>query len=354
MKALFENISEFFTYDRRLRQALTDKQDFLTKLRAALVERDVAESDIEPYIERFDRFFDRMVQDPEKDNLLSDVEHIADNIAEQISERYDEMNRLAERTLTVDRVKDDTEQNGASEGAGAGTIEPKKSASDTAPATSDRPESSEKTDSSGAQGESAPAQERVKAHSSHASIDAAPRSEVPPVPVARRADHGYENDGQMTDIPDEPRRSQIPEYIDEEPSPNSRMFWILFAVSLPVTIPLAILGFAVFAAMWVALAALIVAAVVALVGVVAGGTATSLVGVVYGITKLFSSLPVGLYEIGLGVMVGSAVMFAGILLYNFAIRLLPWLMRLVGRLFMYVCRQLGVLFRFLRRECAKL
>ena len=50
MKALFENISEFFTYDRRLRQALTDKQDFLTKLRAALVERDVAESDIEPYI----------------------------------------------------------------------------------------------------------------------------------------------------------------------------------------------------------------------------------------------------------------------------------------------------------------
>ena len=91
---------------------MTDKQDFLTKLRAALVERDVAESDIEPYIERFDRFFDRMVQDPEKDNLLSDVEHIADNIAEQISERYDEMNRLAERTLTVDRVKDDTEQNG--------------------------------------------------------------------------------------------------------------------------------------------------------------------------------------------------------------------------------------------------
>ena len=32
---------------------------------------------------------------------------------------------------------------------------------------------------------------------------------------------------------------------------------------------------------------------------------------------------------------------------------LTW-MRLVGRLFMYVCRQLGVLFRFLRRECAKL
>lgn len=347
MKALFENISEFFTYDRRLRQALTDKQDFLTKLRAALVERDVAENDIEPYIERFDRFFDRMVQDPEKDDLLSDVERIADNIAEQISERYDEMNRLAERTLTVDRVKDDAES-----GTGAG--EPEKSASDTAPATSDRPEPSENTDHPAAQSESAPVQERVETYSSPAPADASPRPEVPPVPVSQRADHGYEDEGQMPDIPDEPRRSQIPEYIDEEPSPNSRMFWILFAVSLPVTIPLAVLGFAVFAAMWVALAALIVAAVGALVGVVAGGTATALVGVVYGITKLFSSFPVGLYEIGLGVMVGSVVMFAGILLYNFAIRLLPWLMRLVGRLFMYVCRQIGVLFRFLRRECAKL
>ena len=65
---------------------MNEKQQFLEKLRAALLDRDVSESDIQPYIERFDR--------------------IADNIAEQVSECYDEINRLAERTLTVDRVKD--------------------------------------------------------------------------------------------------------------------------------------------------------------------------------------------------------------------------------------------------------
>lgn len=319
---------------------MTDKQDFLRKLRAALVERDVAESDIEPYIERFDRFFDRMVQDPEKDDLLSDVERIADNIAEQVSERYDEMNRLAERTLTVDRVKDTDsvpEAKGETEKSG-----------NEAPAKDSGAQTGDHVDTAPDSPEETPREEVHPASPENSIPDGYAR---PAAPVSVGAEVGY---GDVPDIPAAPRRGQIPEYIDEEPSPNSRMFWILFAVSLPVTIPLALIGFAVFAAMWVVLAALIVAAVAALVGVVAGGTATALVGIVYGITKLFSALPVGLYEIGLGVMVGSAVMFAGILLYNFAIRLLPWLMRLVGRLFMYVCRQLGVLFRFLRRECAKL
>ena len=88
---------------------LPDKQEFLEKLRQALIERDISETDIAPYIERFDRFFERMTQDAENDrsDLLSDIDRIADNIADQISERYDEINRLAERTLTVDRVKPD-------------------------------------------------------------------------------------------------------------------------------------------------------------------------------------------------------------------------------------------------------
>ena len=88
---------------------LPDKQEFLEKLRQALIERDISETDIAPYIERFDRFFERMTNDPENDrsDLLSDIDRIADNIADQISERYDEINRLAERTLTVDRVRVD-------------------------------------------------------------------------------------------------------------------------------------------------------------------------------------------------------------------------------------------------------
>ena len=80
---------------------MNEKQQFLEKLRAALLDRDVSESDIQPYIERFDRFYDRMANDPEsvQDGLLDDIDRIADNIAEQVSERYDEINRLAERTF---------------------------------------------------------------------------------------------------------------------------------------------------------------------------------------------------------------------------------------------------------------
>ena len=69
---------------------MSEKQLFLDRLRAALVDRDISDSDIQPYIERFDRFYDRMVSDPEntKNGLLDDIDRIADNIAEQVSERF--------------------------------------------------------------------------------------------------------------------------------------------------------------------------------------------------------------------------------------------------------------------------
>ena len=47
-------------------------------------------------------------------------------------------------------------------------------------------------------------------------------------------------------------------------------------------------------------------------------------------------------------------MFGGILVYNIAVRFLPFVMKLLGRLFGYLCRKLKTLFNFLRRECAKL
>jgi hypothetical protein len=132
------------------------------------------------------------------------------------------------------------------------------------------------------------------------------------------------------------------------------MFWVLFAVSLPVTVPLALAGLAVFLAVWAAMIALILAAVGALVLLTAGGSALSLVGIIYGVIQLFSVVPVGLYEIGMGVIIAGGIMFVGILIYNVAVRLLPFLMRMVWRLFCFVLKKLRVLFNFLRRECAKL
>ena len=286
---------------------MTEKQEFLDKLRAALVDRDISDSDIEPYMERFDRFYDRMINDPAAGNgsLLGDIDRIADNIAEQVSERYDQINRLAERTLTVDRVKDQDE-----------------------PPDETEPPAPEDVGSDGDQ---------------PAGLTRSEPSEPELQP------DGYPPVGEPPESPSRP-----PEYIDEEPTPSSTIFWVLFAVSLPLTLPLGLAALALFVIVWAALAAMIIGSIALVIAGAAVGTALALVGIIYGISQLFSSVPVGLYELGLGVLAGSAAMFICILLYNFAVRLLPILIRLVGRLFCYLWGRLRVLFAFLRRECAKL
>lgn len=283
---------------------MTDKQSFLEKLNAALLERGISPTDIEPYLERFDRFYDRMVADSsDASSPLGDIDTIADNIAAQVSDRYDEINRLAERTMTVQTVDVDNEPTTESD-----------------------------------------------------------------VPVIADDEDGYEMLEVTSDVgivpPDEAeavtsdceseQSTKLPDYVSEEKIQDNKLFWILFAVSLPITLPLTLGVLSVFAAAWAGLAALIVASLAALVAMVTVGTAASLIGIIYGIIQLFTSVPVGLYEIGIGIVVAGIVMFSGILLYNFAIRFVPWLIKLVGRLLRYTLKQLRVLFNFLRRECAKL
>ena len=304
---------------------MTEKQEFLDKLRAALVDRDISDSDIEPYMERFDRFYDRMINDPAAGNgsLLGDIDRIADNIAEQVSERYDQINRLAERTLTVDRVKDQDEppaetEPPAPEDVGSDVAEPP-----------DEPQP--------------PDEQQTSDGHQPAGLTRSEPSEPELQP------DGYPPLGEPPESPSRP-----PEYIDEEPTPSSTIFWVLFAVSLPLTLPLGLAALALFVIVWAALAAMIIGSIAFVIAGAAVGTALALVGIIYGISQLFSSVPVGLYELGLGVLAGSAAMFICILLYNFAVRLLPILIRLVGRLFCYLWGRLRVLFAFLRRECAKL
>lgn len=290
---------------------ITDKQSFLDKLHAALVKRGIADADIRPYIERFDRFYDRMVSDQNQVSAesLSDIENIADNIAAQIGERYNEINRLAERTMTMGTVKAD----------------------DPPPAPLPQP---------------VPEPEPIPVEEDYELVEEnAPTGLVP-------ASDGLEEifDEELEEVPS----NRLPDYEEEEPAPNSTMFWVLFAVSLPVTLPLALAGLAVFLAVWAAMIAMILAAVGTLVVLTAGGSALSLVGIIYGVIQLFSVVPVGLYEIGMGIIIAGIIMFVGILIYNVAVRLLPFLMRMVWRLFCFVLKKLRVLFNFLRRECAKL
>ena len=132
------------------------------------------------------------------------------------------------------------------------------------------------------------------------------------------------------------------------------IFWIGLFLTLPLTIGLAAVLFGTFAALFVGLSALIVALIAVLIAVAACGAGVALVGIIFGVTQLFTFLAAGIYEIGLGIMVAGAVLFVSILLYNIAIRFLPWLITNLGNLLGWICGKIKNLFFVVRRECYKL
>ncbi len=146
-------------------------------------------------------------------------------------------------------------------------------------------------------------------------------------------------------------QSRAAEYASEKGGP---LFWVLFILSLPFA---AVIGLAViflFIAAFAALTVLMIAGFAALIGVAAGGTAFTLVALIYGIVQTFTTLPIGLYEIGIAVTAGAAVLFVSILLYNFSVRLLPFVMKQLGRFFGWSIRRLKMLFIYVKGACAKL
>lgn len=133
---------------------------------------------------------------------------------------------------------------------------------------------------------------------------------------------------------------------------NRRMFWILFAVTLPITLSVVLLALGLFAGAFLLLAGIIAACLGCLVALSAAGGCASLFGVVYGVVQMFSgSRPAGLYEIGFAVIIAGFTLLVGILLYNFAIRLMPIAITWLLRFFRYTVNQAVRLFLFVRREC---
>lgn len=142
---------------------------------------------------------------------------------------------------------------------------------------------------------------------------------------------------------------------ETEPSTKGlTVFWVGLFVTLPITLALLIALFGGFAGLFVGLTAAIILSIIAMIAIVAAGSIISLVGIIYGATLLFSFVAAGVYEIGLGVSVAGIVIFASVLLYNLAIRFIPWLMKKVAALLVYVCGKLKLLFYYIRRECFKL
>lgn len=146
-------------------------------------------------------------------------------------------------------------------------------------------------------------------------------------------------------------RSRASEYAELKGGP---VFWATFILALPFLGVLTLAVLALFVAAFAALVVLMIASIVALIAIAAAGTAFVLVALIYGIVQALSVLPIGLYEIGIGVMAGAIVLFVSILLYNFAIRLLPYAMKQLARFFGFTVRSLKALFIFVKGACAKL
>ena len=140
--------------------------------------------------------------------------------------------------------------------------------------------------------------------------------------------------------------------LDELPAQTPPMFWVLFALTFPLWGVIALTVLSLFLLCFAAIAVMIVGLVAAMIAVAAVGTGLSLFGIIYGITQTFSVLPAGLFEIGLGVTIGGSAMFAGIAIYNIAIRFLPFVMTKLFEFLKFVIRSAVRLFHKIKKECA--
>ncbi|MBE6572821.1 MAG: hypothetical protein E7652_00335 [Ruminococcaceae bacterium] len=131
------------------------------------------------------------------------------------------------------------------------------------------------------------------------------------------------------------------------------LFWTIFVLLLPIICPVLLLGAGVFASVYVAITLLIVALCGAIVAVVTMGTIVSLVGIIYGAILAFKIAPLGMYEVGIGIIVGSLTMLLSVLMYNLAIRFSPLLYKWLTKLLKLVVKQLIMLFNKAKKECGR-
>lgn len=144
-----------------------------------------------------------------------------------------------------------------------------------------------------------------------------------------------------------------PTEIDKTPR-GTMIFWGILILTLPITLGLLAAVVGAFAFLYIGLIVGIIGCIAAIIGVAALGGGISLIGIIYGITQLFSNVPAGIYEIGLGIIIAGVAVFVSILLYNVAVHFFPWVMRWLTVFFSFVMGRIKYCFYLARRECYKL
>lgn len=150
-----------------------------------------------------------------------------------------------------------------------------------------------------------------------------------------------------------PRTSHLREITYRgEPSPEARRKFIIGATLLsPFGALIFLVCMSVVGVIWLFSVLLIPLLLALMLAICVVGIVLSVVGFVYGLSQLFTVKPVGLFEIGLGIIILGATILISTLVYNLAVRVIPKLIRRCWRL---VCRTfwlLADLFCYIRGEC---
>ena len=115
----------------------------------------------------------------------------------------------------------------------------------------------------------------------------------------------------------------------------------LAGICAPTILLILLASFGLFAFSFAALAASICLIVVAIVAITGVGSVISVLALLYGATQVLSGTKyVGFHEIGIGLIAAGVTMAASILLYNAAIRLIPYLYVKMGKLLKFFVRKL--------------
>ncbi len=137
-----------------------------------------------------------------------------------------------------------------------------------------------------------------------------------------------------------------------EDNTPSLLFTILTFLSFPLILFAAFVVITALCSIYFALAALVIAIVAAIIMIVCGGGLVSIVALIYGATQVMQ-VPryVGIHEIGFALIVIGATLLSSVLLYNVAIRLIPWVLEKAAVIFKLIVVRLRRLSEKAKKGC---
>ena len=254
----------------------------------------------------------------ERISTPDDLSHFADALAKKIASEQKE----------AENKKAAVRQSGAQNASGVRAPQPKAQQSGTKPTVQPRP----------AQSPSVQPTAQFTAQSK-----SAPRSAVGTVPVSQSRPRPSAQPNRQ------PARQTAGKTAGMDKGDK------IFLAVLIIGAPLWLLGICIvsipLAVCYAGIVIMIAACILLLIGVAAAGVSVSLVGLVYGIIKLFTVRPEGAYEIGLAAVIGGFTMFVCILLYNLAVRYIPRLFPIARQLLSFEAEKITDFYYYVKKVC---